>query len=271
MWQNIPSKSPLKNIEMQVDLKIGIIGGSGMEDPGFISDYNAKDISTRYGKPSSQLILGSIANVPVAILSRHGLGHSINPTNVNYRANISALKEEGCTHILAVTACGSLRERIAPGHFVFPDQFIDFTTKRINTFFDGPNVKHVPMGKPFSSSIRRCLVKACKKLDFKYHDGGTVVTIEGPRFSSKAESMMFRSWNCDVINMSTVPEIILARELNIKYQSIAMSTDYDCWREDGEEVTMEMIYAIMKKNVNNVKRLIEDAVVQLKTIDNEKG
>ncbi|MEE3153869.1 MAG: MTAP family purine nucleoside phosphorylase, partial [Candidatus Neomarinimicrobiota bacterium] len=192
--------------------------------------------------------------------SRHGSGHSINPTNVNYRANIWALKEEGCTHILAATACGSLRKRIAPGHFVFPDQFIDRTTKRINTFFNGSDVQHVSMGNPFSAGMRSCLEEACKSLGFEHHNGGTVVTIEGPRFSTKAESMMFRSWGCDIINMSTVPEIVLARELDLQYQSMAMSTDYDCWHESEEEVTMEMIYAVMEKNVHNVKKLIEQVI-----------
>ena len=135
---------------MPTDLKIGIIGGSGMEDPTLISDYSKETVSTPYGDPSSELIVGNIADVPVVILSRHGQGHSINPTNVNYRANIWSLKENGCTHILAATACGSLREQIEPGHFVFPDQFIDRTTKRINTYFDGSDVQHVSMGNPFS-------------------------------------------------------------------------------------------------------------------------
>jgi len=241
-------------------LKIGIIGGSGMEDPAFISDYSSKAVSTPYGDPSSELIMGDIANVPVAILSRHGSGHSINPTNVNYRANIWSLKEKGCTHILATTACGSLREQIEPGHFVFPNQFIDRTTKRISTYFDGSDVQHVSMGDPFSAGLRNCLVRASDQLGFAYHDGGTVVTIEGPRFSTKAESVMFRSWGCDIINMSTVPEIVLARELELEYQSMAMSTDYDCWHESEEEVTMEMIYAVMEKNVNNVKKLIEQVI-----------
>ena len=241
-------------------LKIGIIGGSGMEDPAFINDYSSKAVSTPYGDPSSELIMGDIANVPVAILSRHGPGHSINPTNVNYRANIWSLKEKGCTHILATTACGSLREQIEPGHFVFPNQFIDRTTKRISTYFDGSDVQHVSMGDPFSAGLRNCLVRASDQLGFAYHDGGTVVTIEGPRFSTKAESVMFRSWGCDIINMSTVPEIVLARELELEYQSMAMSTDYDCWHESEEEVTMEMIYAVMEKNVNNVKKLIEQVI-----------
>ena len=245
---------------MANELKIGIIGGSGMEDPAFISDYSSKAVSTPYGDPSSELIMGDIANVPVAILSRHGSGHSINPTNVNYRANIWSLKEKGCTHILATTACGSLREQIEPGHFVFPNQFIDRTTKRISTYFDGSDVQHVSMGDPFSAGLRNCLVRASDQLGFAYHDGGTVVTIEGPRFSTKAESVMFRSWGCDIINMSTVPEIVLARELELEYQSMAMSTDYDCWHESEEEVTMEMIYAVMEKNVNNVKKLIEQVI-----------
>ena len=245
---------------MPTDLKIGIIGGSGMEDPAFISDFTSKEISTPYGNPSSKLILGDIADISVVILSRHGPEHSINPTNVNYRANIWGLKEEGCTHILAATACGSLRRHISPGHFVFPNQFVDRTTKRISTYFDGPDVQHVSMGEPFSAIMRNCLVKACDSLGFKHHDGGTVITIEGPRFSTKAESMMFRSWGCDIINMSTVPEVVLARELELEYQSIAMSTDYDCWHESEEEVTMEMILAVMEKNVNNVKKLIEHVI-----------
>ena len=245
---------------MPTDLKIGIIGGSGMEDPTFISDYSKETVSTPYGDPSSELIVGNIAGVPVVILSRHGQGHSINPTNVNYRANIWSLKENGCTHILAATACGSLREQIEPGHFVFPDQFIDRTNKRINTYFDGSDVQHVSMGDPFSSEMRNCLVRACDQLGFTYHDSGTVVTIEGPRFSTKAESIMFRSWGCDIINMSTVPEVVLARELDMEYQSMAMSTDYDCWHESEDEVTMEMIYAIMEKNVDNVKKLIEQVI-----------
>ena len=245
---------------MPTNLKIGIIGGSGMEDPAFISDFTSKQVSTPYGDPSSKLILGNIENISVVILSRHGPRHSINPTNVNYRANIWSLKEEGCTHILAATACGSLRKRIAPGHFVFPDQFIDRTTKRISTYFDGSNVQHVSMGKPFSVEMRNCLVQACTSLGFEHHDSGTVVTIEGPRFSTKAESIMFRSWGCDIINMSTVPEVVLARELELEYQSMAMSTDYDCWHESEEEVTMEMIYKVMSENVKKVIQLIKNVI-----------
>ena len=234
-----------------------------MEDPAFITDYSIKNISTPYGPTSSELIVGSIENFPVVIISRHGKGHSINPTNVNYRANIHAMKEENCTHILAVTACGSLREHIKPGHFIFPDQFIDRTTKRVSTFFDGKDVQHISMANPFSSVLRSYLVKICDQKGLKYHNKGTVVTIEGPRFSTKAESHMFRSWGCDIINMSTVPEVVLAKEKGIEYQAIAMSTDFDCWRESEDEVTMDMVYATMKKNVEKVKDLIKTTVADL--------
>ena len=159
-WKDIPQEL--------TDLKIGIIGGSGMEDPKFLSSNISKNIDTPFGDTSSELISGSISNIPTVVISRHGLNHSINPTNVNYRANIWALKEEGCSHIFAITACGSLREKIAPGHFIFPNQFIDRTTKRISTFFDGSKVQHISMGNPFSKHLRKCLVKACKSLSFHY-------------------------------------------------------------------------------------------------------
>jgi 5'-methylthioadenosine phosphorylase len=249
---------------MENTIKIGIIGGSGMEDPAFIESYTSKEVSTEYGNPSSQLICGNISDIQVVIISRHGPGHTINPTNVNYRANIQALKNENCTHILAVTACGSLREEIEPGHFVFPDQFIDRTTNRCSTFFDSSEVQHTPMGKPFCKDLRNELIKSCDSLGFIYHTDRTVLTIEGPRFSTIAESNMFRSWGCDIINMSTVPEVVLANERGLHYQSIAMSTDYDCWHESEEDVSMEMIYAVMKKNVENVKKLITDVVPNIK-------
>jgi len=242
------------------ELKIGIIGGSGMEDPAFINDYSSKTVSTPYGNPSSELIIGKIADVPVVILSRHGPGHSVNPTNINYRANIWAIKDQGCTHILSTTACGSLREDIKPGDFVFPDQFIDRTSKRIYTFYDESHVQHVPMGSPFCEKTSAVLQKHAQQLNLKFHSKGTVVTIEGPRFSTRAESMLFRSWGCDIINMSTVPEVILACELGMCYQNIAMSTDYDCWHKSEEDVTMEMIFSVMARNAENVKRLILNTI-----------
>lgn len=248
---------------MPDEIKVGIIGGSGLEDPAFIDDCSVEKVETPYGPPSSDLVSGKIADRPVVILSRHGKAHSIAPTNVNYRANIWALKEQRCTHILATTACGSLKEEIAPGHFVFPDQFIDRTTKRASTYYDGSEVQHVPMGTPFCGNTSAVLQDQAGKLGLTFHPTGTVVTIEGPRFSSKAESMIFRSWKCDIINMSTVPEVALARELGLCYQSIAMSTDYDCWHESEEEVSIELVFAVMAENAENVKTLIVNTIPAL--------
>jgi 5'-methylthioadenosine phosphorylase len=236
-------------------IKIGIIGGSGLDDPKLMKNAKGKKVKTPYGTPSSPLTVGTINGIDTVILSRHGKKHSIYPTGVNFRANIHALKKEGCTHILATTAVGSLREKIRPGDLVFVDQFIDFTKHRPLTFHD-EKVIHTPMSEPFCGDLRCLLVKSAKELKLSHHPKGTVITIEGPRFSTKAESHMFRAWGADVINMSTVPEVILAREAGICYQSIAMSTDYDCWKEGEEPVTWEMILAIMTKNADNVKKLL---------------
>jgi len=243
--------------------KIGIIGGSGLDDPKLLTDSREIEVATKYGKPSSTLTIGKLAGVDVVILARHGKGHTIYPTGVNFRANISALKQQGCTHILATTACGSLREEIKPGHLVFPDQFIDFTKHRALTFHD-EKVIHTPMAEPFCSRLRQLLSDTAKQLGLAHHNKGTVITIEGPRFSTKAESHMFRGWNADIINMSTVPEVILAREAGICYQAIAMSTDYDCWKEGEEPVTWNMIVERMKTNADNVKKLLITAIPKIK-------
>ncbi len=244
-------------------LKIGIIGGSGMDDPHIMKGSKGKKASTPYGSPSSPLTVGTINGVDVVILARHGKDHSIYPSGVNYRANIHALKKEGCTHILATTAVGSLRERIKPGDFIFVDQFIDFTKHRPLTFHD-EKVIHTPMSEPFCHDLRTLLISSAKELKLRYHDKGTVITIEGPRFSTKAESHMFRKFGADIINMSTVPEVILAREVGICYQSIAMSTDYDCWKEGEEPVTWEMVNAIMARNAENVKTLLVRTIGKIK-------
>jgi 5'-methylthioadenosine phosphorylase len=236
-------------------IKVGIIGGSGLDDPGLMKNIREKRVKTPYGSPSSPLTIGRIDGTDTVILARHGKDHSIYPTGVNYRANIYALKKEGCSHILATTAVGSLRERIRPGDLLFTDQFIDFTKHRPLTFHD-EKVIHTPMGDPFCGKLRTLLAKTAKELKMRHHAGGTVVTIEGPRFSTRAESHMFRKLGADVINMSTVPEVALAREAGICYQTIAMSTDYDCWKEGEEPVTWEMIVSIMTKNAENVKKLL---------------
>ncbi|NXW09497.1 MTAP phosphorylase, partial [Fregetta grallaria] len=206
--------------------KIGIIGGTGLDDPDILEGRTEKYVDTPYGKPSDALILGKIKNVDCVLLARHGRHHTIMPSNVNYRANIWALKEENCSHVLVTTACGSLREEIQPGDLVIIDQFIDRTTKRHCTLYDGQH-----------STLSGVLIETAKKLGLQCHSKGTVITIEGPRFSSRAESLMFRSWGADVINMTTVPEVILAKEAGMSYASIAMATDYDCWKEHEEAVS----------------------------------
>jgi 5'-methylthioadenosine phosphorylase len=247
-------------------VKIGIIGGSGFDDPDILKEKKEIEVDTPYGKPSSVLTCGKIAGIDVVLLARHGKKHSIYPTGVNFRANIWALKEQGVTHIIATTACGSLREQIKPNDFVFVDQFVDFTKHRALTFHD-KEVIHTPMAEPFCECLRKKLVETAKELGIKYHEKGTIITIEGPRFSTKAESRMFRLLGADVINMSTVPEVILAREAKICYQAIAMSTDYDCWKEGEEPVTWEMIVERMKLNSENVKKLILAAIPKIKEED----
>jgi len=239
--------------------KIGIIGGSGMDDPKLLSDPKAIDMETPYGKPSDKLLSGTIQNTEVVILARHAKNHSISPTKIPFQANIWALKNIGCTHILATTACGSLREDMMPGDLVFIDQFIDWTKLRKLSFFED-EVVHTPMSEPFDDHMRDKLIETASKLGFRHHKKGTMITIEGPRFSTKAESHMFRLLGADLINMSTVPEVSLANELGIPYQSIAMVTDYDCWKENEEPVTFEMVLQTMAENAEKVKSLIIDVL-----------
>ena len=225
------------------------------------------NVSGKFGNPSSSLTIGKINNVNVVIMSRHGKKHSINPSNVNYRANIWALKEQGCTHIIATTACGSLREEIKPGHLVFCDQFIDRTTKRASTFYDSDKVCHIPMAEPFCRKLRSLLAETASEMNLEHHKKGTVITIEGPRFSTKAESHMYRQWSADVINMSTVPEVVLAREAGICYAIIAMSTDYDCFMEDRPAVTIDEILKVMKDNADKVKKLLLEVIPKINYLD----
>jgi 5'-methylthioadenosine phosphorylase len=240
-------------------MKLAIIGGSGLEKLGIIKDSKEIYPDTPYGKPSSVLKTGKIENIDVVFLSRHGAEHSITPTNVNNRANISALKELGCTHIVATTACGSLREEIGRGDMVLLDQFIDFTRLRTLSFYDefkNGEVNHTPMADPFSAELRKLLYESASELGLKMHKSGTVVTIEGPRFSTRAESNMFRLWGADVINMSIAPECILANEAKIPYAAIALSTDYDCWKTDEAPVTWDEILKVFSMNVENVTTLL---------------
>jgi 5'-methylthioadenosine phosphorylase len=245
-------------------VKVGIIGGSGLDDPELLKGSREITVKTPYGSPTSVLTCGAIGHVEAVIIARHGKDHSIYPSKVNFRANIWALKELGCTHILASTAVGSLREEIAPGHLVFPSQFIDHTKKRETTFFNENRVVHTPMAEPFCPNLIELLSSTAENRGVPFHKNKTVITIEGPRFSTKAESHMFRGWNADVINMSTVPEVNLAREKKIHYATIAMSTDYDCWHEEEEPVTWDMIIETMKKNADNVIKLFLNAIPEIK-------
>ena len=233
-----------------------------MDNPEILENPSVKQVNNKFGQPSSDLTCGRIAGVEVVILARHGIDHGIMPTRVNYLANIFALKEEGCTHILAATAVGSLREEIKPGNLVFPAQFIDFTRHRNLTFFHD-RVVHTPMSDPYDKRLTDILCKTCAELGFAYNRDVTVITIEGPRFSTRAESHMFRAWGADIINMSTCPEVILADELGIPYQTIAMSTDYDCWKENEKPVTYEMVMKTMRDNAEKVKQLLIKVIPQV--------
>ncbi|MEI7594184.1 MAG: S-methyl-5'-thioadenosine phosphorylase [Bacteroidota bacterium] len=243
--------------------KIGIIGGSGLENLDFFEQSKKIKAKTKYGAPSSELLCGTIGKNEVVILSRHDKNHTITPSKINNRANIMALKEAGCTHIIATTACGSLQGHIHRGDIVFLNQFIDFTKHRETTFFDefgNDELNHTPMASPFDEYLRTNLIAAASKIKIRYHIEGTVVTIEGPRFSTQAESRMFKLWGADVINMTTAPEAILANEIGIPYAAIALSTDYDCWKVDENAVTWEEVLAVFKSNVENLEQLLLAAV-----------
>lgn len=239
--------------------KIGIIGGSGLDDPQILKDARDEIVTTHWGEPSSPLRHGTIEGVACVLLARHGRQHTLPPTQVPNRANIQALLDAGCTHILATTAVGSLRNKIARGDLVIVDQFIDFTRFRKTSFrdhFEAGQPAHTPMADPFSAELRERLIESARALKIKHHAKGTVVTIEGPRFSTRAESRMFRSWGADIINMSIAPECALANEAGIPYAVVAMSTDYDCWKDDEEPVTWDQILAIFEQNVEKVVHLL---------------
>jgi 5'-methylthioadenosine phosphorylase len=243
--------------------RIGIIGGSGLDNPDILENARDLPVTTRWGPPSSPLKLGTICGVDVVLLGRHGREHTITPSHVNYRANIQALQDAGCTHILATTAVGSLREDIGRGDLVIVDQFIDFTKQRAMSFhevFAPHQPVHTPMAEPFNPSLRSILVGVCARHQFQCHPSGTVVTIEGPRFSTRAESRMFRAWGADIINMSIATEATLAKEAGIPYAAVAMSTDYDCWKTDEEPVSWDAILAVFSSNAQKVTTLLVDAI-----------
>ena len=237
--------------------RTGIIGGSGLYDIEGIEAIEYLDIDTPFGKPSDQLMLATIHGQDVVFLPRHGRGHKIPPHRINYRANIYAMKLAGVNRIISISAVGSLREDIAPGDFVLVDQFVDRTHGRPPTFFDGPIVAHVSMADPVCPCLKSELAAACAKADIRTHQQGSYLVMQGPQFSSRAESNLYRSWGMDVIGMTNLPEAKLAREAEICYATVAMSTDYDCWHEEEEDVSVESIVEIMHGNVAKAQTMLQ--------------
>ncbi|NSX00359.1 S-methyl-5'-thioadenosine phosphorylase [bacterium] len=240
--------------------KVAIIGGSGLYDIEDPSNAEELNIVTPWGSTSDSILKTEQDGLEVYFLSRHGRGHLIGPSQINFRANIYALKFLGIDWIISVSAVGSLKEEIPPGTIVIPDQFIDFTKNRFNTFFDEGIVAHVSMAKPVSENLSSIMVDSCKKLGFSYKEGGTYVCIEGPQFSSLAESNFYRSLGADIIGMTNMPEAKLAREAEICYSTLALSTDYDCWHEGHDSVTVDEVVSTMNNNVQNARMVISEVL-----------
>ncbi|MCP5468661.1 MAG: S-methyl-5'-thioadenosine phosphorylase [Deltaproteobacteria bacterium] len=243
--------------------KVAIIGGSGLYQIDGLEVLEERNVETPFGSPSEAFVLGKLEGVEVAFLARHGKGHRILPTELNFRANIYAIKSLGCDSILSVSAVGSLQEEIAPGHFVVVDQFIDRTQKRPHTFFGEGLVAHVAFANPVCPTLCRDLIEATKKVGVQCHEKGTYVCIEGPQFSTKAESKLYRQWGADVIGMTNLQEAKLAREAEICYSTLALSTDYDCWHEEHDSVTVEMVIATLQQNVEMAKEVLKTVLPQV--------
>lgn len=243
--------------------KVGIIGGSGLYQIEGIKVTDQVSLFTPYGQPSCNYVLGKLEDTEVVFLPRHGRGHRISPTEINYRANIFGMKKLGVEAIVSVSACGSLKQDIAPLDFVVPDQLIDLTKKRATTFFEGGIVAHVAFAEPFSQELRVIISNAVRDLGLNVHYGGTYLNMEGPQFSTKAESNLYRQWDVDIIGMTTGTEAKLAREAEISYATLAAVTDYDCWYEGHESVTVEMIINNLNQNVDNAKKILKKAIPQI--------
>ena len=240
--------------------KLAIIGGSGLYNIDGIKDEKWITVKTPWGEPSDQILEAKIDNKQIYFLPRHSRGHKINPSNINFRANIDALKQLGVTDVLSVSAVGSLKDELEPGKFVLVDQFIDRTFARVKTFFDKEIVAHVSMAKPISPGLMKACEAVLKKINLKYQVGGTYLVMEGPQFSSLAESNLYRSWGCDVIGMTNMPEAKLAREAEIRYASVAMVTDYDCWHEDHDDVSVDQVIKTLLGNADNARKMIVEIV-----------
>lgn len=250
--------------------KLGIIGGSGLYKMEGFDKTKWKKTKTPWGSPSDEILIAKIGKEEICFIPRHSRGHKINPTNINFRANIDAMKQLGVTDIISVSAVGSLKKDLEPGKFVIVDQFIDRTFSRIKTFFDEEIVAHVSMAKPTSPCLSDCCVTALNKLNIKNKKGGTYIVMEGPQFSTLAESNLYRSWGADVIGMTNMPEAKLAREAEIRYCTVAMVTDYDCWHPDHEEVDVSMVIEMLIKNASNAQNMIKEVIKTFKDFSAEK-
>ncbi len=246
---------------------VGVIGGSGLYQMEGIGKVKEVAVKTPFGNPSDNYITGDIEGTKVVFLPRHGRGHLISPSEINYRANIYGMKKLGVEAILSVSACGSLKEEYKPMDFVIPDQFLDRTRKgRLDTFFTNGIVAHVAFADPISKEIADIIDSCAKKLKVKAHRGGTYVNMEGPQFSTKAESNLYRSWGMDIIGMTNLTEAKLAREAEISYATLAAVTDYDCWHPSHDSVTVEMIIEYLHKNVDNAKKILRMAIPQVSKV-----
>ena len=250
--------------------KLGIIGGSGLYKMEGFNNTKWKKIKTPWGSPSDEILIASLGSEEICFIPRHSRGHKISPTNINFRANIDAMKQLGVTDIISVSAVGSLKENLEPGKFVIVDQFIDRTFSRAKTFFDAEIVAHVSMAKPTSSGLSNCCEAVLKKLNINYQAGGTYVVMEGPQFSTLAESKLYRSWGADVIGMTNMPEAKLAREAEIRYCTVAMVTDYDCWHPDHDEVDVNIVIQTLMKNAANAQNMIKEIIKTFKNYSIEK-
>ena len=239
---------------------IGIIGGSGLYDIDGLHQVKRVTVPTPFGSPSSPVVVGELDGVRVAFLSRHGQGHRFSPSDINYRGNIYALKALGVRRVISVSAVGSMKESMKPGDVVLPDQFMDLTKRRISTFFEGGVAAHVAFGDPVCTSLSASLLAAGQSVGATVHQGGTYLCMEGPQFSTKAESHLYRQWGVSVIGMTNMPEAKLAREAELCYATVALVTDYDCWHQTEEPVTVEAILATLCANVALAKRLLRAAV-----------
>jgi len=253
----------VKGDNLMPQAKIGVIGGSGLYDIEGLTDIEEVNPDTPFGRPSDAITIGRLGGTGIAFLPRHGKGHRISPTEVPYRANIYALKGLGVEWIIAVNTVGSFKQEIKPGDLVIPDQLIDRTRSRANSFFGGGIVVHIPFAEPFCPVLSQILLEAAKETGASVHPKGTYVVMEGPAFSTKAESRLYRSWGADIIGMTALPEAKLAREAEICYAIIAGVTDYDSWQEQSEPLVVDVILNILRQNIDTIKRIIKLAVARI--------